>query len=134
MTRTDARELLMQLIFQMEIQEDYSDEAKDLFLKGKHNLKDQMAYFNEVFRLIVEKKDEIAETFEKHSNIRKFNRLSKVDSSIFKIAIVEILYIDDIPNPVSVNEAVELAKKYSTDESARLINAILFNVAKNKNE
>lgn len=129
MTRTDAREILMQMLFQMGIQKDYSKEAKNAFLKDKE-LKEQLVYFNAVYNAAAEHEDEIVRTFEAHSSSRKFARLSNVDAAIFRIAISEILYCDDIPAPVSVNEAVELAKKYSTDESAKLINAILKKIKK----
>lgn len=68
---------------------------------------------------------EANEIIEKYLRGWKLSRLSKVVLSILRLAICEIKYFEDIPNGVSINEAVELAKKYSTDEDASFINGIL---------
>ena len=57
----------------------------------------------------------------------KFDRIAKVDLSILRLAVYEILYRDDIPVNVSINEAVELAKKYSGEKTGSFINGILGN-------
>ena len=56
------------------------------------------------------------------------DRISKVDISILRVAVSEILHIDDIPYNVSVNEAVELAKKFSDDQAPKFINGVLGNI------
>lgn len=61
------------------------------------------------------------------------DRIAKVDLAILRLAIYEILFRDDIPDSVAVNEAVELSKKYSTDESGGFINGILGKIIRNKN-
>ena len=62
----------------------------------------------------------------------KTDRLSKVSLAILRLALYEIVYIDDIPDRVSVNEAVELAKQYDVDEAPSFINGVLSGVLKNR--
>ena len=68
---------------------------------------------------------EVDEIIQKHARNWDFGRLVKMDKDILRIAIVELLYIKDTPMKVVVDEAIELAKKYSTDDSASFINGIL---------
>lgn len=55
----------------------------------------------------------------------KLERMPVVDRSLLRIALFEMLYLDDVPVPVAINEAVELAKTYSTDDSSRFVNGLL---------
>ena len=124
MTRTDARELLMQMLYSMKIQNDYSEAVKNEFIKEK-KLGSQKEYFDRMFGLIVEHSDEIDQKYEALETGWKLNRLSGVDYAIIQVAMAEILYADDIAKGVAINEAVELAKKFSSDKSAGFINAVL---------
>lgn len=127
MTRTDARELLMQMLYSMKIQNDYSKERKDYFLKEK-KLGNQKEYIDKMHELITEHMTEIDEKYEALETGWKLNRLSAVDLSIIRVAMAEILYTDEIAKGVAINEAVELAKKFSSDKSASFINAVLAKV------
>lgn len=71
---------------------------------------------------------EVDETIQKHAKNWDLNRLVKMDRDVLRIAIVELLYIKDAPMKVVVDEAIELAKKYSTDDSSSFINGILAKV------
>lgn len=127
MTRTDARELLMQMLYSMKIQNDYSKERRDDFLKEK-KLGNQKEYIDKMHELITEHMTEIDEKYEALETGWKLNRLSAVDLSIIRVAMAEILYTEDIAKGVAINEAVELAKKFSSDKSASFINAVLAKV------
>ncbi len=128
MTRIEARTLLMQMLFSMDIQKDFSPKAKTAFLTGK-NLGNQKKYINEMFDIITQNMTNIDNVYSSQDTKWKINRLAPVNLTIFRIAIAEILYKDDIPVSVSINEAVKLAKIYSDDESARFINGVLANLA-----
>ena len=128
MNRTEARTMLMQMLYSMEIQGDFSQKAKTAFLIGR-NVGNQKKYINEMFSIISEHKDDIDNVYSNQETTWKINRLSAVDLSIFRLAIAEILYMEDIPVGVSINEAVELAKTYSSEESAKFINGVLANLA-----
>ena len=79
---------------------------------------------------VLNNKEKIDNLIEKHAIGWKLNRISRVDLSILRVSIYEILFRDDIPYNVSVNEAIELAKKYSTNEAGSFINGILSKVPK----
>lgn len=129
MNRNEARELTMQLLFQMEAQNEYTVEIKEKFLQDKGDLKIQKHYIDQVLNIIFEHKDEIDHTLEESSVNWKINRMSKVDLAISRLATAELLYMEDIPTSVSINEAVILAKKFGTEESSKFINGILGKVA-----
>ncbi len=124
MTRTDARELLMQMLYSMKIQNDYSEAVKDSFIAEK-KLGSQKEYFDNMYALVTEHLEEIDGKYEALDTGWKLNRLSNVDLSIIRVAMAEILYVEDIARGVSINEAVELAKKFSSEKSAKFINAVL---------
>jgi len=128
MNRTEARTTLMQMLYSMEIQKDFSPKAKTAFLSSK-NVGKQKKYLDEMFDIISHNMEDIDNVYSNQDTGWKINRLAAVDLAIFRIAIAEILYKEDIPVNVSINEAVELAKTYSSDESARFINGVLAKIA-----
>ncbi len=134
MTREAARELLMQLIFQMGVQNDFSDELKQRFLRDyKINLK-QKKYIDDMHNAIADNLEDIDNLINKASDGWSTERMAKSDLAICRVAIGEILFAQDIPESVSVNEAVELAKKFGTDNSQKFVNGLLGKAVRIKNE
>ncbi|WP_053957127.1 transcription antitermination factor NusB [Inediibacterium massiliense] len=131
MNRKLAREMVMKLCFQMDIQNDFSEEMIEKFLKDLPE-NDQENYIKKVATSFISNKEKIDQLIEKHSKGWKINRLAKVDLTILRIAITEIYYIEDVPEVVSINEAVELSKKFSTDESSKFINGVLGSILEDK--
>ena len=76
-------------------------------------------------RGILDHSAEVDEALQTHSQNYELDRLSAVDRNILRLAIHEMLFCDDIPPVVSINEAVDIAKKYSTEESGRFVNGVL---------
>ncbi len=132
MTRKEARELLMQLLYQMELLDDHSEETKDSYLEKNFKEKGHRDYAAQLLDLVLSKKDEVDAKINESSNKWTTSRMPKVDVAILRLAVVEILYMDDIPDAVAINEAVDMAKKFSTDESKSFINGILGKIAKEK--
>jgi len=132
MRRTEARELFMQLLFQMEVQNDYSNEIKEKFTKEHMNDSNQLEYFNQLFDFTVKNLSAIDEKLEACSDNWKIKRMAKVDLAILRLSVAEILYLEDVPDSASINEAVDMAKKFGGDESGKFINGILGKVARNK--
>ncbi|PAB60965.1 transcription antitermination factor NusB [Anaeromicrobium sediminis] len=131
MQRKMAREIAMQIIFQMEIQKDFSIEKLNELIGVNIPEKDkQEKYVNNIVSNLIEHKENVDEVIKLNLKSWKFDRIAKVDLSILRTAIVEILYDENIPNLVAVNEAVEMGKKFSTEESGSFINGILGNVLK----
>ena len=131
MRRTEARELLMQLLFQMEAQNNFSVAAKDFFLVFYLDSSSQIPYFNAVFQSFYDHRKEIDAKIEDAASKWKTERIAKVDLAILRLCITEILFLDqkDIPQSVAINEAVELAKKFGGEDSSKFVNGILGKLA-----
>jgi len=142
MNRRKSRELAMKLLYQMSIsKENYKDVILGLeesIEKGASDeegidLKDiDMGYINRVLQGVEENKDIIDREIEKYLLNWKISRLSKIDLTIMRISVYEVLFEVDIPNSVSINEAIELGKKYSDEKSAAFINGVMDKIIKNK--
>ena len=127
MTRSKIRENVFKMLFRAEFHDaDDMKEQLDLFEEELENPSEsELSYINSKSKGILEHIDEIDALINEKSTGWKTSRMAKVDLSIIRIAVYEIKYEDDIPFKVSVNEAVELAKKYGADESPAFVNGIL---------
>ena len=85
-------------------------------------------YMLSICESIKENHDKIDELINKHAKNWSIDRMPKVDVSILRLAICELLFVEDIPNKVSINEAVEIAKLYCDDKTPKFINGILGSV------
>lgn len=132
MTRKQARELMMQLLYQMELMNDHSEEAKAAFIEKNVTDKKHVAYAETVINTILENREAIDEKINGASNKWNTSRMAKVDLAIVRLAVCEMLYMDDIPDAVAINEAVSMAKKFASDESGSFINGILGKISKEK--
>ncbi|MBN7772525.1 transcription antitermination factor NusB [Clostridium aminobutyricum] len=134
MVRSEARELMMQLLFQMEAQNEYNTEIKDRFLSDKGEFGNQQTYMDEVLNAVKEHISQIDQILEESSENWKISRMGKVDLAISRLAVCEMLYIESVPTSVAINEAINLAKKFGTEESGKFINGLLGKVAKKVTE
>ncbi|KAB3537383.1 transcription antitermination factor NusB [Alkaliphilus pronyensis] len=124
MKRKEARELCMKVLFEMSIHNEYEKKLVDYHLQDE-SIGEQKHYIEELIEKAISNLEEINSTIDAFSNSWKLSRIAKVDLAILRLAIAEILYLEDIPYAVSINEAVELAKKYSSNEADSYINGIL---------
>ena len=125
MSRTAARELGMKLFFEMEGQNDFSEKLRDRFFV-ENSLKDsELSYLKDLYTAFIANKAEIDLIVEACSENWGINRIGKVDLAVVRLSICEMFYLKDIPIPVSINEAIELGKKYSTEDSGKFINGLL---------
>lgn len=132
MSRRSIRENVFKLVYEAGIYGEINELTVSMVMQNIDD--DDKGYFKEVFYGIEEGKKELENIIKKYARAYEFDRLYKVDKAILFVAIYEILYMSDIPYKVSVNEAVELAKAYSTDKSASYINGILASVIKSTEE
>lgn len=134
MRRTEARELLMKMLYQMEAQNDFSVYAKDTFEENFFSDEDQKEYFEEVFNSFVYNKEAVDSLIEAHSNGWKLPRIAKVDLSILRLSISEFKFSDlkDVDEATSIDEAVKLAKEYGSEKSPKFINGVLGSIAREK--
>ncbi len=125
MTRHESREQAFILIFEQIF---HPDATVDEILDAA-GVSDDVQYPDDFAVSLAEKaaqeRDKADEIITKFAKGWKLNRLSRVSLALLRMAICEILFFDDIPGGVSVNESVELAKKYATPEDASYINGVL---------
>lgn len=128
MTRKQARDEAFILIFEKQFSDATTEEILEL-AKEVRDL-DPDDYILKVFSGVVEKEDELCSLISNKAIGWKIDRISKISLAILKLAIYEILYFDGIPDSVSINEAVELCKKYATQDDASFVNGILAAIVK----
>lgn len=131
MKRRKAREYALQIIFQIDFMEKKID-SKDLkeFWSDKKESKDVKEFTEELVRGTLSKIDEIDLMIKRVAENWILDRMAAVDRNILRFAAYELLYIKDIPSAVTINEAIEIAKKFSSTEAAPFINGILDRLAK----
>ena len=127
MTRRELRENVFKMLFRVEFHEETEmPEQFDLFGEEVENITEEdSAYINHKCNDIISKIVEIDTAINESTIGWKTTRMGKVDLTIIRLAVYEIKFEEDIPAKVSINEAVELAKKYGTDDSASFINGVL---------
>lgn len=129
MTRNEARENMMQIMYEMDASKSMDTETVSKLteerLAGNHKERAQ-----KLLTEILDNLESIDEDINKNSKSWKTGRMPKVDLAIMRLALGEIRYADDIPEAVSINEAINLAKKYSTDHSSRFIHGVLGAIVK----
>ncbi|UCG80123.1 MAG: transcription antitermination factor NusB [Desulfobacterales bacterium] len=123
--RRRSRELAMQALFQIEMNPDHSTEAIDLFCKHFRVSKNVKPFFLRLVEGVKEFQQEIDSLIERFSENWKLSRMSRVDRNVLRIAVYELLYCNDIPPKVSINEAIDIGKRFGTEDSGAFINGII---------
>ena len=127
MSRSNAREAVFKLVFEYVFN---LEENNELLLESVESMKEEEAYIREVYRGVISNYDELCGIISHSAVGFSFDRIFKVDLAILLVALYEIKYMNGIPNKVSINEALNLAKAYSTEKSSKFINGILASVVK----
>lgn len=126
MGRRETRENAMKLLYQVQIQKDDIDGQLELFMEEHQSLDDgERDYIIDVVRGVAGMQDEIDGLLARHARGWTIARMPKVDLAIMRLCVYEMLRRKDIPVNVSINEAVELAKKYCGEESRTFVNGVL---------
>jgi len=128
MNRKLTREELMKLLYQMDMNDEFTLERAEKYLSTIDNLKIDKEYYNKTYRNFIENLNNINDLIKEYSSDWKLNRIAKIDIAIMRLAITEMKYDEDMPVSVSINEAIELCKKYSSNDSHKFINGILGNI------
>ncbi len=124
-TRRRARELAMQALFYMDIHNNCSPELVERFCQNFSPSPKVMPFFLKLVTGVLETKPELDALIERFSENWKIQRMSLVDRNVMRIAVYELLYCTDIPSKVSINEAVDVGKKFGSEESGAFINGIV---------
>ena len=129
MSRSKLREKTFRLLFGAEFHDvSEQDEQSELFFEAEEQAEmseEDKEYVNGKCRDIQEKLSEIDDQLSEKTTGWSLSRIGKAELAILRLAVYEIVYDDSIPPSVSINEAVELAKKYGADESASFVNGVL---------
>ena len=124
--RRHARELAVQFLYQRDLSADDPGEALWYFWQTQEEVPAATKQFaEELVRGVVANQAVVDEKISRYTEHWELSRIATVDRNILRLAIFEMLYRDDIPPVVSINEAVEIAKKFSTRESGAFVNGIL---------
>lgn len=126
--RTIAREFALQILYQLDITRDTPEAALDNFWSARsaEEIESELKEFaSKLVKGVVLHLDEIDKKISQYAANWQLKRMAVVDRNIMRMGCFEIIYCDDIPPKVSINEAVDLAKKFSGIEAGKFVNAIL---------
>ena len=114
------------MLFQWDITHDSIDQVAATFFQNQPEESEIVVEFaRQLVMNTVEHVEQIDEFIRRHAEHWRLDRMATVDRNILRLAAYEMLHLSDIPTGASINEAVELAKKYSTAESGRFVNGVL---------
>ncbi len=130
MKRRRSREYALQVLFQLELTgSELNDEMLSDFWEGNAEDDEVKEFTYSIVRTALKNREKIDETIQKAAEHWSLGRMASIDRNILRAAACELLYRTDIPPSVVINEAIEVAKKYSTEDSAPFINGILDKIA-----
>jgi transcription antitermination protein NusB len=123
--RREARELAMKILYQIEVGQGPLEEVIETSRAAVPTEPEEWAYVDEVVHGVLREQAALDRIIADLASGWKLERIASVDRNILRLALYEIRHRSDIPASVAVNEAVEIAKKYSTEESGKFVNGIL---------
>jgi N utilization substance protein B len=134
-TRRKSRELALQMLFQLDMGKQTTDEVRKTFWAERRDLDEKVRGFaDDLFRVASEREAEIDQLIEKSAEHWRMERMAAVDRNVLRAGIAEFLGFPDTPRPVVINEALEIARRFSTPESVQFINGVLDSVARELGE
>lgn len=127
MNRKLSREKSMEILFSITLTKDNASDAVENFVENyEGNIKEiDLEYLRKIVYGVEEKKEDIDRAIEEHLHNWKMSRISKVNLSILRLATYELLFDDEIPRSVVINEALEITRRYSDEKSVSFINGVL---------
>ncbi|HEY5649769.1 MAG TPA: transcription antitermination factor NusB [Nitrospiria bacterium] len=128
-SRRKSRELALQMLFHWDLNRGQTD-WKALFWDVHRAPDPVMAFTNTLVDGVLEHGEEIDQLIEKHALNWKITRISNVDRNILRIAVFELIYMSDIPSNVTLDEAIEIAKRYSDEQAPSFVNGVLDHLLK----
>jgi transcription antitermination protein NusB len=125
-----ARELVLQMLFQADMGQQNYDQVRKTFWEQRSNVGNEARGFAEdLFRIAEDQSDRIKELIEKHASRWSMDRMSAVDRNVIRTGVAEMLGFRT-PRAIVINEALEIARKYSSDDSVQFVNGVLDSIAK----
>ncbi len=128
--RRSSRVLALQALFDMDMSSDLSEERFDSFCQNFTPSKKALPFFTRLVEGVRQNIYKIDSLIEEGSENWKISRISGVDRNVMRIAVYELMFCQDIPSKVSINEAIDIGKRFGADESGAFINGILDSIHK----
>ncbi len=123
--RRETREWIIQFLFQLDFNPEPIDIALQDFWEEKSPIKREKTYAEEIIKGVVQRKEELDKKLSEYATRWNSDRMGAVDRTVMRVALFEMLYRDDVPPVVSINEAVHFAKDFSSFQSGRFVNGVL---------
>lgn len=130
-TRRKSRELVLQMLFQLDMGKQNEEQVRHTFWNERKDLDEKVRGFSDdLFRIACERQDEIDQIIERNAEHWRMDRMAAVDRNLLRAGVAEFLGFPQTPRPVVINESLEIARRYSTPESVQFINGVLDSVAR----
>jgi len=130
-TRRKSRELVLQMLFQADLGRQSGDDVRRTFWRERDSVEpDVRGFAEDLFRVALDRTSEIDSLIESHAEHWRMDRMAAVDRNILRAAVAELLGFPSTPRAVVINEALEIARRFSGPESVQFINGVLDSVGK----
>ena len=130
-TRRKSRELVLQMLFQADIGRQSAEQVRTTFWAERKSVNQEVRGFSDdLFRVASDRAEEINALIEQHTQHWRMDRMAAVDRNLLRAAIAEFLAYPATPRAVVINEALEIARKFSSPESVQFINGVLDSIGK----
>lgn len=130
-TRRKSRELALQMLFQADMGRQTPDEVRHTFWSEHNSAQEDVRDFAEdLFRVASERGAEIDGLIERHAEHWRMDRMAAVDRNVMRSAVAELMAFPSTPRAVVINEALEIARKFSSPESVQFINGVLDSIGR----
>ncbi len=130
-TRRKSRELALQMLFQADMGRQSADEVRHTFWAERNSVGEEVRGFaDDLFRVAVDRAGEINQLIERHAEHWRMERMAAVDRNLLRAAVAELLGYPATPRAVVINEALEIARKFSAPESVQFVNGVLDSVGR----
>ncbi len=125
-----ARESALEVFYRLDLVADEPDDTIEEILNRKNPSDEAESYLRLLVQTLLNNQDEVDKMLRKHIRHWRLERLRVLDRATLRMACTEMLYFDDVPPKVSINEAVDIARKFGDDDSGRFVNGVLDGVLK----
>jgi N utilization substance protein B len=130
-TRRKSREMVLQMLFQADMGRQSAEAVRQSFWKERNSVEtDVRGFAEDLFRVATQRTAEIDGLIERHAEHWRMDRMAAVDRNILRAAVAELLGFRETPRAVIINEALEIARRFSSPESVQFINGVLDSVGK----
>jgi transcription antitermination protein NusB len=130
-TRRKSRELALQMLFQLDMGKQSPEQVRKTFWSERKEMDESVRGFaDDIFRLATERSEEIDKVIEAHAQNWRMERMAAVDRNVIRAAVAEFIGYPQTPAPIVINEALEIARKFSSPEAVNFINGVLDSVSK----